>query len=85
MLVEVLSVTSKDYDELTKWHNYRQIDSLQQYACVAQDECRIDLYTRVGNSNDWLNTFVNQPDQTLTISGCVLTVREVYEHISSTK
>lgn len=82
VLVEVLSVTSKDYDEFTKWHNYRQIDSLQQYVCVAQDECRIDLYTRVGNSNEWLNTFVNQLDQTLTINGCVLTVREVYEHVS---
>ena len=81
VLIEVLSESTSDYDETLKWYNYKQIDSLQQYIRVSQTELRLDLYTRVGDSNDWLNTFAEQPDQTVTIGGCLLTVRDVYEHV----
>ena len=80
-LIEVLSVSTKGYDEQTKWWNYRHLESLQQYMFVAQDEYRIELYTRVGNSNDWLNTLVTEPGQSLTVNGCVFTAEQVYEHV----
>ncbi len=81
VLIEVLSESTGDYDETKKWYNYKQIDTLQQYVRVSQDQIRLDLYTRVGTTNDWLNTFAEQPDQTVTINGCAIRVSEVYEHV----
>ncbi|GAB3494244.1 Uma2 family endonuclease [Spirosoma knui] len=81
VLIEVLSETTSDYDEAVKWYAYKQIPTLQQYVRVSQNEIRLDLYTRVGNSNDWLNTFAEQLDQSITIGGCTVKVSEVYENV----
>ncbi|WP_077921189.1 Uma2 family endonuclease [Spirosoma sp. 209] len=81
VLIEVLSESTGEYDETMKWYNYKQIDTLQQYVRVSQDQVRLDLYTRVGTTHDWLNTFAEQLDQTVTIGSCEIRVSEVYEHI----
>ncbi len=80
-LVEVLSESTSDYDETMKWYDYKQLHSLQQYVRVSQKVVRLDIYTRVGDTNDWLNTFAEQPDQSVTIGGCAITVHDVYEHV----
>ncbi len=82
VLIEVLSESISDYDETMKWYNYKKLDSLQQYIRVSQNALRLDLYTRVGDSNDWLNTFAEQSDQSVTIGGCTIIVRDVYEHVT---
>jgi Uma2 family endonuclease len=81
LLIEVLSDSTSDYDETLKWYDYKRLRSLHQYVRVSQNDLRLDIYTRVGDTNDWLNTFAEQPDQTVTIGGCLLQVREVYEHV----
>ena len=81
VLIEVLSESTSDYDETMKWYNYKKLDSLQQYIRVSQNALRLDLYTRVGDSNDWLNTFAEQAEQSVTIGGCTITVQDVYEHV----
>ncbi|MFD2574495.1 Uma2 family endonuclease [Spirosoma soli] len=86
VLIEVLSETTNDYAvprlaEAVKWYAYKQIPTLHQYVRVSQDEIRLDLFTRVGDTNDWLNTFAEQPDQTVTVAGCAVKVSEVYEHV----
>lgn len=81
VLIEVLSETTGEFDEMMKWYNYKQIDSLQQYVLVSQNEVRLDVHTRVSSSNDWLNTFAEQLDQTIIIAGCELRVRDVYEPV----
>lgn len=83
VLIEVLSVSTSEYDETKKWYSYKQIETLQQYVRVSQDEVRIESYTRVDASNDWLNTFAEQVDQTVTIGGCQLLVGDVYEHVTA--
>ncbi|MBO0935176.1 Uma2 family endonuclease [Fibrella sp. HMF5335] len=85
VLIEVLSESTSDYDETMKWYNYNKLHSLQQYIRVSQNALRLDLYTRVGDSNDWLNTFAEQPDQSVTIGGCTITIRDVYEHVGGYK
>ncbi len=48
LIVEVLSPSTADYDRGTKWEHYRNIASLQDYLLVAQEESRIERYTRHG-------------------------------------
>lgn len=81
VLIEVLSETTSDYDETMKWYAYKQIPTLQQYIRVSQTDIRLDLFTRVGDTHDWLNTFAEQADQTVTISGCSVKVSEVYANV----
>ncbi|RCR70022.1 Uma2 family endonuclease [Larkinella punicea] len=85
VLIEVLSETTSDYDETIKWHSYKRIKTLQQYIRVHQNLMLLELYTRVGNSNDWLNTEAELPDQTVMIGGCEVKVSEVYEHVALVK
>jgi Uma2 family endonuclease len=49
MIVEVLSKSSEAYDRGKKFHQYDWIDSLQDYVLIAQDEYRIDRFTRQPN------------------------------------
>jgi Uma2 family endonuclease len=48
VLVEVLSPSTADYDHGRKWLSYRGISSLQHYLLVAQDQPRVEWYTRHG-------------------------------------
>lgn len=49
VLVEVLSPSTADYDHGRKWLSYRGISSLQHYLLVAQDQARVEWYTRHGD------------------------------------
>lgn len=80
-LIEVMSVTTSDYDETVKWWGYRRISTVQQYVRVSQNEYYVELYTRTNDSTEWLNTYYTEPDQTLTINGVVLRVADVYENV----
>jgi hypothetical protein len=85
-LIEVMSVTTSDYDETVKWcgprsAGYQQISTVQQYVRVSQNECWIELYTCIGDSTDWLNSHYDQPEQTLTINSVSLRVADVYENV----
>lgn len=48
VLVEVLSAGTEGFDRGTKWRHYRRLDSLRHYLLVAQDEARIELFSREG-------------------------------------
>ncbi len=46
LIVEILSPSTERYDRSNKFYAYRQIDSLEEYVLVAQDEKRIEIYRR---------------------------------------
>lgn len=52
VVFEVLSPTTEHYDRGVKFQHYREVESLQDYILVAQDQVRIEQYTR-GESNTW--------------------------------
>jgi len=52
MLCEVLSPTTEAYDRGKKFAYYRELDSLREYLLVAQDEARVEHYSRQGSQ--WL-------------------------------
>ena len=46
VIIEVLSPSTEAYDQGKKFHQYRQIVSLQEYVLIAQDAPHIERYLR---------------------------------------
>jgi Uma2 family endonuclease len=81
MIVEVLSPTTESYDRGAKFAHYRRLETLQEYVLVAQDEVRVERYTRKGE--DWLLTEFTRPDDSLRLASidCYVPLSEIYARI----
>src|SRR5437764_10016479 len=55
LLIEVLSQSTERYDRIAKTSYYRTIDSLKEHLLVAQNEIRVEQYSREANGQ-WLLT-----------------------------
>lgn len=53
ILIEILSPSTESYDRGKKFSHYRQIESLQNYVLVSQDEPHIELFERQIN-HQWI-------------------------------
>jgi Uma2 family endonuclease len=53
IIVEVLSDSTKDYDQTTKFDMYRTIPSFKEYVLIHQDKKWATVYTKQ-NDNTWL-------------------------------
>ena len=80
LIVEVSSESTEAYDRGKKFLSYQQIDSLQEYLLVSQDEILVEGYARQG-SDRWLYTKVTGLEGSLTLSSiqCELALRDVYD------
>lgn len=82
VLVEVLSHSTADYDHGRKWFSYRQIPALQDYLLVAQDQPRVERYTRHGEHfwhyNETLGVTGEVRLESLNVS---LSMAEIYEGV----
>jgi Uma2 family endonuclease len=81
MIVEVLSETTESYDRGKKFGHYRQLASLQEYVLVAQDEVKVERYTRQGD--DWILSVFSKLDDTLRLTSidCEIPLREIYDKV----
>jgi Uma2 family endonuclease len=82
LLIEVLSESTRDYDRGRKFQYYRTLSSLTEYLTVAQDEPRVEQYTRQPESR-WLLTEFSRLEQTIPLASlpCALPLIEVYDRI----
>jgi Uma2 family endonuclease len=82
LLIEVLSKSTANYDRTVKFGYYRTLESLAEYLLIAQDEHRVEQYTRQPDGR-WLLTDIRGLEGVveLTSVGCALRVAEVYERI----
>jgi Uma2 family endonuclease len=53
VIAEILSPSTEAYDRGLKFHQYRAIESLQEYALVSQSEARVEILRR-RPGRDWL-------------------------------
>jgi Uma2 family endonuclease len=53
VIIEVLSDSTERYDRGTKFRHYKQVESLQEYVLVAQDEPACDRFVR-GPEETWM-------------------------------
>jgi len=81
-IFEVLSPSTEYYDRIVKFQHYRGIESLQDYILVAQDQVRIEQYTR-GEANTWTIRDYLNAEQVLAIPsiGVSLPLAAIYERI----
>jgi Uma2 family endonuclease len=78
VLIEVLSPDTERIDRREKFFSYTQIESLEEYILVAQDQTEVTVYRRAGN---WRPEVTNQPQQQLRIE-CLdftLSLSAIYE------
>jgi Uma2 family endonuclease len=82
LLIEVLSQSTERYDRIAKTSYYRTIDSLMEHLLVAQNEVRVEQYSREAN-DQWLLTEHLALDSAVNLPsiGCTLTLSDVYERI----
>src|SRR5438132_2605586 len=83
VLIEVLSQSTERYDRIAKTSYYRTIDSLKEHLLVAQNEVRVEQYSREAN-DQWLLTEHLALDSAVNLEsvGCTLTLSDVYERIT---
>ena len=74
VIFEVLSPTTELYDRSTKYFEYQQIPTLQDYVLVAQDTYRMEIFSRT-DSKGWLHTMVSDLDDRLTIPSIDVTLK----------
>ena len=82
VIFEVLSPSTEYYDRGVKFQHYRAIESLQDYILVAQDQIRIEQYTR-GETNTWTLRDYQAASEILLIEsiGVSLPLARIYERI----
>jgi Uma2 family endonuclease len=82
VIFEVLSPSTESYDRGVKLRHYRSIESLQDYILVAQDQVRIEQYTR-GEAHTWTLRDYQSAGETLLIEsiGVSLPLARLYERI----
>jgi Uma2 family endonuclease len=66
IIIEVLSESTEKYDRTTKFRHYQQIESLQEYVLVGQDEPAIDRYVHQTRW-DWLSRTFSGLDSELEL------------------
>jgi len=82
VIVEVLSPSTEAYDRGRKFEHYRQIESLEQYLLLSQEQMRAELYSRQPGGQ-WLITFATRPEEFVELSSvsCRLSLAECYEKV----
>jgi Uma2 family endonuclease len=82
LLIEVLSDSTERYDRGRKTEHYRQIESLQEYLLVSQEEAHIERYLRQ-SEREWLLTEAIGFEERISLPSidCVIALRDVYDRV----
>ena len=81
VIIEVLSDSTAGYDRGEKFIRYRQLESLQEYILISQDQVQVDHYLRQGKQ--WvLSEFSALEDVLPLVSiGAELSLRQIYRFV----
>jgi len=85
ILIEILSPSTRSYDQGEKFRLYRDIPSLKKYVIVDTEAVRIDVYS-INDKGHWeLEEYKSMTAQfTLTSVDIIIPVSEVYERTKIT-
>ena len=78
VVVEVLSPSTEAYDRGEKFELYQQLDSLQEYLLVSQDQVRVEHY--IYQETEWIRSEYQELDDVVPLRSieCELRLRDVY-------
>ena len=80
LVVEVLSPSTKGYDQGTKTDYYRGVPSIEHVLLISQDEVFIEHFARQKNET-WIITAFRDRRGTIPLSNVALPVEEIYRGI----
>jgi Uma2 family endonuclease len=80
LVVEVLSESTAAYDRGKKFLSYQQIESLQEYLLISQDEEIVEHYVRQSNDT-WLYTKAMGSEETIILPSieCEVMLKDIYD------
>ena len=83
VIIEVLSETTASYDRGSKYRHYQQIESLQEYVLIAQDEPAIEQLVRQQDGN-WLSKVTAGLEREIVITAvpAKILVSEIYAGVT---
>ncbi|WP_170061140.1 Uma2 family endonuclease [Spirosoma aerolatum] len=83
LLVEVLSKSTARNDRGFKWQKYRKMPSLWYYMLVDQYSTTVELFSRIDETADWINTIYESLDDVIVLSrlGVELSMQAIYDSI----
>lgn len=81
LIVEVLSNSTETTDKREKRVNYQNIENLQEYVLVSQNEIRVEIYRKDSNGNWTIETLGKDDNLQLNSVGLTLTMTEIYEDV----
>jgi Uma2 family endonuclease len=79
VVVEVLSPTTETHDRIRKWREYQTIASLQHFVLVAQNERRVEVYSRT--EAGWEIKAVGPPEDAVVLKaiGAEVSLEAIYD------
>lgn len=82
IIIEILSPSTERYDRGKKFTHYRQIESLQNYVLISQEEPRIEVFQRQPN-DQWLLSEKSGLENSIEIPAInyLLPLMEVYDKV----
>ena len=87
VIFEVLSPSTEKYDRGEKFRRYRtQIETLQDYVLVSQDQMRVEHHHRDADGT-WNQTEISVPDGILMLDSieCTVSLTEIYRNTEVAK
>jgi Uma2 family endonuclease len=83
IIIEVLSKSTKEYDQTIKFDMYRTIPSFREYVLIHQDRKRASVYTKQ-NDETWLLRDYEGDDATIilyALHNCPLSLKRLYHRV----
>jgi len=78
LIIEVLSESTERIDRAEKVHNYRKLDSLEDYVLVAHDCQRVEIYSR---SQAWDLALFTDDSFSFDSIGLNLSLADIYQDV----
>jgi len=85
LIVEVRSPSTAFHDRVTKFEYYRRIEALTEYLLVAQDEYRVEQYSKQADGR-WLLTDISSLEGVVELPSiqCTLRLADIYARVELT-
>jgi Uma2 family endonuclease len=82
MIIEILSPSTERYDRGKKFHHYQTIATLKEYMLIAQDEHRIEHYTKHDDDTWRFSTYTTlQASIPIPTIQCTIALEDIYDKV----
>jgi Uma2 family endonuclease len=82
VIIEVLSKSTRNYDQGDKFAAYRTIPSFQEYLLVDQYACHVESYVKLGEKR-WVFQEYDRREDTVTLESCdfEIALQDLYDKV----